>query len=116
MIRRGYSLWFYGIIYLLCLINGYDFMANFHHLLPTHVFLIAAYFDGAFKDPLGYIIKNYKYILVHILFWYILPYLYEKIKGIVVRYITRIINKYEAKKMDRINHTRGLQKSGCRAF
>lgn len=100
MKRRGYyGLWFYILIFLMCWINERDYM-SFKYMFPTHVLLIIAWWDGAFKDLLGYILKHYKFICAHIFLWYILPNLLERLKS----YAFNTFMDYQRRRKGKINH------------
>ena len=99
MKRKGYyGLWFYVSLFLMCIINDRDFM-SFKYMLPTHILLIIAWWDGAFKDLPGYIIKHHKFIIAHIFLWYILPDLMYRFKS----YALKIIMDYRKRGKIRIN-------------
>lgn len=100
MKRRGYyGLWFYILIFLMCWINERDFM-SFKYIFPTHILLIIAWLDGAFKDLPGYIIEHHKFILAHIFLWYILPDLLDRLKS----YLFKVFMDYRRRKKGKINH------------
>ena len=107
--KRYYGLWFYVVLFLMCLIYERDFM-SFKYLFPTHILLIIAWWDNALNDLLGYVIKHYQFIIAHIFLWYILPDLSDRFK----KYAVKKIMVYRAKKKDRVNRITPSLKTGCR--
>lgn len=71
MIKFSPRIYLFLLLYLL--FKGYD-IKPYLYFLPTPYLVAIAYFDNAFADLQGYIVKHHKFIFNLVLLRYVFPY------------------------------------------